>query len=483
MELKELISKGAIEFEKNNYNKALNIFKECLEKFPNELIPYTYLIPTLINQNKLQEALKYSEKVINLAKKNDIGFTYKGIIFFKRSDFKNALKYFEKALHINPENYHNLLNVGIIYHKQQNNDQAIEYLKRSISINDKNFMAHQNLASIYEDESQFDDAIKSFKTAISLNPKDYDSIHGLSLIQLSQLDFKNGWHNYESRFRKSNSQIQIKYNNIKRLDSLDKIEGKKILIWHEQGLGDTIQFSRYVEELYNLDAKITFEVQPALTSFLKRQFIFDVKDNIDQLNFDYQCPLLSLPKLFLKRGEVLGINNYFKASESNIEKWKNLLNLSNDKINLGIAISGNPNNLKEKRRKIPLEEILVIKKYCKIYIIQKEIDKNDETTLNKNNDIVYLGKNEEWKSFEDTSAIVHNMDLIVSIDTSLIHLAGSMNKKSYLLLSKPADWRWTEDNNITPEWYRSIKIIRQLKSGWWNSVLRNLQNEIKGLLI
>ena len=75
------------------------------------------------------------------------------------------------------------------------------------------------------------------------------------------------------------------------------------------------------------------------------------------------------------------------------------------------------------------------------------------------------------------------MDLIVSIDTSLIHLAGSMNKKSYLLLSKPADWRWTEDNNITPEWYRSIKIIRQLKSGWWNSVLRNLQNEIKGLLI
>ena len=88
MELKELISKGAIEFEKNNYNKALNIFKECLEKFPDELIPYTYLIPTLINQNKLQEALKYSEKVINLAKKNDIGFTYKGIIFSKDQTLK-----------------------------------------------------------------------------------------------------------------------------------------------------------------------------------------------------------------------------------------------------------------------------------------------------------------------------------------------------------------------------------------------------------
>ena len=480
MELKRLISKGAIEFKNNNYEKALKIFLDSLKKYPNEVLPYTYLIPTLINQNKLLEALKYADRVIYLDKNSDIGFTYKGIVFFKKSEFNKALKYFEEGLKINPNNFHNLLNSGIIHHKQKNNGVAIEYLKKSISINDKNFVAYQNLASIYEDESRFEEAIENFQKAISLNPKDYDSIHGLSLIQLSKLDFKNGWQNYESRFRKSNHQIQMKYNSIKRLDTLENIEGKNVLIWHEQGLGDTIQFSRYVQKLSYLNVKITFEVQSALSSFLKKQYNFVIKENIKHLNFDYQCPLLSLPNLFVdEKSKVLEINNYFKPDKDKVKKWKNHLKLSNDKINLGIAISGNPNNLKEQRRKIGLKELLIINEYCKIYIIQKELDKEDKNTLKNNKDLVYLGENDEWINFDDTSAIVENMDIILSIDTSLIHLAGSMNKKSFLLLSKPADWRWTEDNYTTPNWYDNVKILRQKKAGSWLSVLKEVKEEVK----
>ena len=181
--------------------------------------------------------------------------------------YEESLKYFQDSLKINENNYHTLLNVGVLLHKLNRNDEAKIYIKKSIEINNQNFMSYHNLATVYEDEADFENAKNNFNKAISINPNDYESVHGISLIQLSELDYKNGWKNYESRFLISTEKNKSKHVNMPRLKSLENLD-KKILVWHEQGLGDTIQFSRYVDELISLGPKITFETQSELKSFV-----------------------------------------------------------------------------------------------------------------------------------------------------------------------------------------------------------------------
>ena len=117
--------------------------------------------------------------------------------------------------------------------------------------------------------------------------------------------------------------------------------------------------------------------------------------------------------------------------------------------------------------------------FCNIYLIQRDLYKDDREILKKNKSINYLGDDKSWIDFEDTSAIVKNMDVIVSIDTSLIHLSASMQKKSFLILSKPADWRWSKENIGEPRWYNNLKIIRQKDNGSWQSVISELYTELK----
>ena len=480
MKLSDILNKGISKFKENNFKEAEKILKNCIKAYPNQNIIYTYLIPCLINQNKLDDALNYSRKLYNLDKKSETGSTYIGIILFKKLLYEESLKYFQESLKINEKNFHTLLNIGVLLHKLNRNDEAKIYIKKSIEINDKNFMSYHNLASIYEDEADFENAKDNFNKAISINPNDYESIHGLSLLQLSELDFKNGWGNYESRFLLSTEKSRLRHEHIPRLKSLENIADKKILVWHEQGLGDTIQFSRYVHRLVSLSLKITFEVQAELKSFMDRQFNCIVTENAGSEAYDFQIPLLSLPSLLdTSDKNIFKINNFLEPNINKIYEWKSNLPLSKEKINIGISISGNPNHAKDYRRRIGIKNFLEFKKFSKLFIIQRELYREDEAILKSDEKLVYLGKHDKWKDFEDTSAIVYNMNLIVSIDTSLIHLAGSMNKRSILLLSKPADWRWTEDNNTTPNWYNTIKILRQKNVGSWDTVIKEAQEEVK----
>ena len=175
-------------------------------------------------------------------------------------------------------------------------------------------------------------------------------------------------------------------------------------------------------------------------------------ENASLKNFDFQCPLMSLPNLFnMSLNNIPKMDKYFKCDDDKIDLWRDILNLSKSKKNIGIAISGNPNQILDYRRKINLEYFLSLDEHFKIYIIQKSLRQNDEISLKKANDIIYLGKNPQWTNFDDTSAIVQNMDYIISIDTSLIHLAGALNKRAFLLLSKPADWRWSHEKLNSPK--------------------------------
>ena len=477
-ELKELIATGINCIKKNHWTEAESIFYGLIKKYPHNITLYTYLIPCLIQLNKIDDALKFANDFYLLSKKSEISINYLGIINFKNKNYLDAINYFNRVLEINNNNYDALVNKGFALLEINNISEAKNTFYKAIEINPQNPIAYGNYAAALEEEANIEESKKYLLKAIKLNPKDYHSIHSLSLLQLLTLDFLNGWKNYELRWY--HSAFKNKYINIPKLNTLKNLDGKKILIWAEQGLGDTINFSRYVKFLIKLNADITFEVQEPLVSFFKKNFDCNITHKTDESVYDFQSPLLSLPYIFqTSEKNIVSANPYLHGDDQRVLFWKNELKLSKEKINLGIAISGNQNHLKEKRRSIELGRFVDLLKYCKIFIIQKNLPTDIEKNQNNFEDILYLGANKNWEDFSDTSAIVTNMDLIISIDTSLIHLAGSMNKKSILLLSKPSDWRWGLDEKNSIKWYESVKILRQDRVGDWEKPIKDAISLVK----
>ena len=476
--LNEYIVEGTNYFKQNNFNQASIIFKKALRKFPNQYILYTYLLPCLINQNKFKEALIFAKKFHQSNIMLEFSSIYLGIIYFQTAKLDLSLQYFDVVLKINSENYNALVNKASVLNRLDRNVEAKKLLDKALIIDPVGSIAYRNYAAIYEDEFELEKAEQLYQKAININHKDHHSIFALSQIQLSNKNYKKGWGNFEHRWLKGN--MIYRYPQIPRLANLNKIKGKRILIWHEQGLGDTIQFSRYVRRLIELGSNIVFEVQKPLIDFLKLQFNCEVTDKIFDKNFDYQSPLLSLPLLFGNEKENFKFfGPYFYCSYEKINAWKKRLNLDKCKLNLGVAISGNTKQINEERRKIPLNYFIEFLEFCKIFIVQKDISNSELELINKHDDLIFLGKDKNWENMTDTSAILQNMDFLVSIDTSIIHLAGSMNKDCLLLLSKPSEWRWAQSNEETPEWYKSVKILRQEKRRDWRTVFYDLQTVLK----
>lgn len=480
-DFKNLFQNGLSKFQSGDFLGSEETFIYLLKKNPKKNELYTYLIPSLINQNKLKLAKTYSKVLYSLdSHYKEIALIYLGIISQKLKNFKDSATFFHESLEINPGNDQALLNLGVVYHNLDNNLKAIEYTIQSIKINKNNSIAYQNLASFLEDENRIDEAIHYLNIALSINDRDFNALHALSLLQLLKSDYANGYINYEQRF--FSSYLKPKYTHINRLLLDSNIKGKKILVWHEQGLGDTIQFSRLVNKLVNLGGIVTLEVQKPLENFLIHQFKFEIVSEIKEQNFDYQIPLLSLLNFFqVNENNIPMYEKYFECNKDKFLFWKKKLSLSKDKINIGLSVSGNINHKKEYRRKISLEKFSKFTDKFRIFLIQKEISSEDKLIVDQNNDIIFLGADKDWSDFSDTSAIVENMDIIISIDSSLIHLSGAMNKKSYLLLSNPADWRWGQKNRDNTYWYDSVKLIRQKTPKIWDEVIEKLYSSLLNL--
>lgn len=481
-DLNSYINEGINYFKKKDFYSSEKIFKKALKKFPNQQILHTYLLPCLIHQYKYEDALNYAKNFHKSGTMMEISSLYLGIIYFQTTQLETSLKYFDIALSLNSKNYEALVNKAAVLNKLDKNQEAKKLLDNAIIINPERSIAYRNYGAIYEDECDFHKAEHSYYKAIKKNPQDHQSIYDLSHIQLAQKKYAIGWKNYEHRWSKANIKLKFKYPQIPRLVKLEEIQGKRILIWSEQGMGDTIQFSRYVRHLIKLGAEIVFEVQEPLVEFLKDQFDCQVTNVASDLNFDFQSPLLSLPAIFRNEDNYFKfIGPYFFCSKNKYEFWREILNKNNNKLNLGVTISGNTKQINEDRRKISLKFFNKFFDKFNIFIIQKDISSEDKNIVNNNSNMFFLGDDPKWKNFTDTSAIIENMDYIVSIDTSIIHLAGSMNKPSLLLLSKPAEWRWGQDNKSTPNWYQSLNILRQKERRNWDSIQDDIDKILNNL--
>ncbi len=395
-------------------------------------------------------------------------------------DNDQAIIYFKKALVIKKDSPELFFNIGKIYDEAKSYSEAISFYDKAIEIDPTFSIALHNKGALLRDCHQYDKALLYFDKALKVNPKDFDSICSKSTIYLLTGEFKKGWDAYEYRWKQM-LPINYRHPSIDLLSNLKNINNKKILVWYEQGLGDTIQFSRYVLDLIFLGANVTFEVQDSLAPLFQNNFNCKIQTSIQKYqSFDYQIPLLSLPKLFgTNINNIPHSKSYLKANLDDVKKWERELNLSTSKLNIAIAISGNPNHKNNQNRSIGIELFNQLGDIANIYILQKDSGSENIAHISTKDHFFFLG--DLVDDFRDSAAIIEAMDLVISVDTSLIHLAGAMGKKAYLLLPYTPEWRWLLERSDSP-WYKTVKIFRQPKKGEWSSVMNDVRSELNTLV-
>lgn len=411
-------------------------------------------------------------------------YAMNGDLLYNSGHLEKAKDFYKKALEDEPDCASAYLGLGAIYFCKNEFDKSINFSLEAVKLAKKldHFQLSNcfyNLAKAYKAKKEIDNAIIYYKQAILLNKDNYDAWFGLSVTFLLNRDFKNGFGLYESRFSKTDP-VERHPIDINKEWKGEDIKNKVLYVCYEQGYGDTIQFVRYLKALPSLfETMVMFKPRAELEELFKISSLNieivakDVKDS--ELEFDAYIHLLSIPKILNVDVSSIPLSDgYLNVNKTKVNDYKNK-HFNNEKFKLGIVWKGNPDDNFDKV--IPIDYFVTLLNIpdVKIYSFQKEITEEEYTELEKYN-IENLGKT--FVDFSDTAAALENLDLLISADTSVAHLAGALNKPVWILLSYIPEWRWFLDSKDTP-WYHSAKLYRQDEARNWSNVFDKILSDLQ----
>ena len=404
-----------------------------------------------------------------------------GLVFHTKGLHLKALEKFQAALSFDPNNPVIWNNRGVCYFSLLLFADAIQSYKNAIALNPRCVEAHNNLGNALVRLLQHEEALKSYDQALALDPAYVEAYwnKALALLQLGR--FTEGWVLHESRWAKPSFQPIVRHFSQPIWDGSFSVNGKTLLLHAEQGLGDTLQFVRYVELVKTLGARVVLEVQAPLVSLFDG--LFDVESLVKQgdplPSFDCHCPLMSLPLAFQTTlTSVPSVVPYLKPSSEKERFWAEKLGATKQ-LRVGLVWSGDPRHQNDKQRSIALSELIAALPPGFEYVsLQSEIRDSDRQALEERDRLVHFGS--ELKDFSDTAALCELMDVVVCVDTSVAHLSGALGKPTFLLLPYNSDWRWLLDRTDSP-WYPTMQLYRQEQLGSWQGALEKVSADLLGL--
>lgn len=451
------------------------------------------------------------------------GFHLLGLIKQRLQEYDESVIIINRAIELDPSNADNYNNLALSYANLGDYQKAISYLDKAISIKN-NYLYYNNLALQYRQIRDYKTAIDLFDKAIELNqdkdPQLWNNLGGVygelkdlenaerCFLRASEIDstysashvdlaftyhlrgeWERGFNEYEWRTKYFNQLDHYKktYDQSKKWDGKSSVEGKTILIYGEQGLGDIIQFSRYVKNFKKLGAKKTILHCPeVLRSILSRVegideiVVVDIvnKEKVNFPDYDYQCMSMSMPYLF-KDYEIDGKPYLKSLATLPFDDYKS-------SFNIGILWAGSPAHPNDATRSMflkefkPLNELDNVKLFNlqvnyqkRIYTIGKRIvDLTDGCEDMKMVDLTQM-----IESFDDTATIISGLDLVISVDTAIIHLCGALGVPCWVLVPYNPDWRWGLEGDKTP-WYDSLKLYRQNIRDNWSEVIERVKQDV-----
>jgi hypothetical protein len=434
---------------------------------------------------QLDAALEsYQKAAVLLEKQSDSADALHmlGLMAFERREYQQAVVLIDKAIAINPGNAAYYSDRGLALQRLKHVDRALESYDQALAIRKDIAIIHLNRGNALKELRQLDAAIESYDNAIAIKPDYATAYWNKALEQLTLGDFEQGWKSYEWRWKEESFPSPRRNFSWPLWLGEESLRGKRILLHSEQGLGDTIQFCRYVPMVAALGARVVLEVEQPLLVLLEQldgvsEF---VSKGLALPAVDFHAPLLSLPLAFKTTYETIPSPRKYLGSDSlKIAEWGCRLG-PKSMLRIGLAWSGRAEHQNDHLRSISLAELIEHLPVGFQYVsLQKEVRHADREALESHTNIAHFGA--ALQDFTDTAALIELMDVVISVDTSVAHLSAASGKSTWVLLPFTPDWRWLLDRNDSP-WYESVKLYRQERADDWNGVLGRVKHDLLQML-
>jgi tetratricopeptide (TPR) repeat protein len=492
----QLLKEAIRAFKENKLKESEHICRNIINYRPNWYnavhLLGVVILGKEVNEWNNAEALKWLKAAQRIQSNDSNLYTNLGMVYHRLKKTDQALSCYAEAIRLNEKNSAALNNRGNIYGELRKYEEAIADYTQVISIEPDNINAHTARANIYQSQNRREEAVEAFLALTKLKPDCADTHWSIALPLLAQGRLEEGFHSYEYRLKNKNGirdhadRIYAKPEYSKpKWDISMPIEGKTIYVSSEQGLGDCLQFCRYIIKLHELGAKVIFEVHPPLLPIMQnlKQYAQIVATKSDIPDHDYYCHMMSLGYAFKTTLDTIPAPvPYLFAEESRIAKWRNYLGTEGFKI--AICWQGS-NSLVDHNRSFPVTMFKQISELegVRLISLQRNYGAEQLDDLPEGMTVETLPEDFDGKdaAFLDSAAVMKCVDLVITSDTALSHLAGAMGVKTFTALKHLPDWRWLLDRSDSP-WYPNHKLFRQKEEKDWESVFKEITDEVAALL-
>ena len=470
---------GIVNSMLGKFETAIDCFNNAITSAPDYSDAHYNLGKALMYYGDVDAAINSYQDAISFRSEFADAHCSLGTALYEKGDFLIAIAAMRRALEINPDNAEAYNSLGAMLHYTGDTEGAIESTSTAIKLKPDYAEGYCHLAHYLRDKGDIEKSIKSADTAIKLKPNYAEAYFNNALSYLLKGDLETGLELYEWRMSTQRKEFTKPPRAPFVWDGKSDLTGKRFVVYTEQGLGDVILFSRYLSLLAEKGARVDFISVPKLHTLLG-----SLDGNINLLSqiskheiIDFETPLLSLPYLFKTNLDSIPTKNfYLKADAAQVKYWNEKLNP--DTFKVGICWQGSNSGralslaLFEGIASIPGLELISLHKGSGENQINAK--KFPLTTFGAELD---AGKD----AFFDTSAIMMNCDLIITIDTSVAHLAGALGRKTWIALSQTPDWRWMLDRKDSP-WYPNVTLYRQKKKNDWYNIFEDIERDLRDLV-
>lgn len=460
------------------FHKALALKSDYAEAYNNLGITYQLQAQVGKAEEAFRAALEirpgYAEALTNL-----------GNILHEQGRLEEAGACHRQAITLNPLLAVAFYNLGMVLKQQLKPKEAEQCYRKTLELAPHHAGAYNNLGTLFEEHGDLAQALACYEKAVNLDPSDATSMWNLAVLSLLTGNYEKGWRYHEQRFayfRMSATESALLNNRLNAFQRWtgEPISGKRLLVWTEQGLGDNLMVMRF---LPLLKAKGTGTVIVYCAAPLVR--LINALPGVDRVIstdkapplglFDFHCPMMSLPFIFNTRLDSIPDQvPYLSISESLVRNWENRIGHIR-KVKVGLAWAGNSALRDDSKRSIPLRQFEPLLGIAGVQLISLQKGTEAQTLAGLHWDI--LDFMDECHDLMDTAALVFNLDLVISVDTAVAHLAGALSKPVWLLNRYSSEWRWGLQREDSP-WYPSMRIFRQTASLEWDSVIQRVAMEL-----
>ena len=486
---------GSVFRELGKHGEALASFQQAVRCAPHFSVGFNNLGVAFLQAGRLAEALESFQQATRLAPEFAEARQNAGIVLNRLGRLEEASQSFQHALRLTPDAVESLVGLASVFHQQNKFDEAINTSRRALELKPDHAEAHNNLGQMLLETGQTEAALAEYGRALLLKP-DYADAHwnrGLLLLLLGR--FRDGWLEYQWR----RVLKKMSFEPLRRpLWDGSALNGRTILLHSEQGAGDIFQAIRFAPVVKKLGATVVVSCPGRLLPLLSRC------PGIDQLaarestlpHFDVHAPLMSLPGILGTKIETIPAEvPYIFAEPGLTEYWRGeLCNWPGLKV--GIAWQGDPKFPGDRQRSIPLQSFVRLGKIqtdretrrqgdretIHFFSVQKGLGSEQLAEVSGELAITNLGPrlDETAGAFMDTAAVMKNLDVVVTSDTSIAHLAGALGVRVWLAATLVPDWRWLLGREDSP-WYPNMRLFRQSRKGDWDGVFERIAAELRTL--